>query len=66
MITEDVDNFHNYLYAFELFEGRDFLLAINDRVGNFQTEILPKIEKFLKKENIVLSEREYLEKISEN
>jgi hypothetical protein len=66
MITEDVDNFNNYLYAFELFEGKDFLLAINDRVGNFKTELLPKIEKFLKKDNIVLSEKEYLESISEN
>lgn len=61
IITEDVDNFNEYLYAFEILENRDFLLAINDRVGDFKSRILPKIEGFLCKENVVLNEEEYFE-----
>ena len=59
IITEDINNFDNYLYAVESFEEKDFLLAINDRVGNFKSTILPEIEKFLTKNNVVFNEKEY-------
>lgn len=63
IITEDIDDFNNYLYAFEGFEQADFCLAINDRVGNFESEILPKIKGFLSKKNVILKEKEYYRNI---
>lgn len=62
IITEDIENFDEYLYAFDIFEENDFLLAINDRVGDFESRVLPKIQGFLSEENIVLSENEYIER----
>ena len=63
IITEDIENFDKYLYEFEYFEQSDFVLAINDRVGDFESRILPKIQEFLSKENIVLTEKEYYERL---
>lgn len=60
IITEDIYDFNNYLYAFELFEQADFALAVNDRVGNFESIYIPKIKPLLRKENIIYNENEYI------
>jgi hypothetical protein len=63
IITEDVNNFDQYLYAFEIFEETDFYLAINDRVGDFESRFLPRIREFLDKEDVVLKGKDYLEQL---
>jgi hypothetical protein len=65
IITEDINDFDKYLYAFELFEQNDLVLAINDRVGDFELVILPRIKELLDDRITILNEVEYFERLEE-
>lgn len=63
VITEDICDFNNYLYAFEYLEQNDFVFAVNDRVGNFESIYVPKIKPYLRKENVIYNQQEYYRKL---
>jgi len=63
VVTKNFEDFSEYLYAFEFFEQTDYVLAINDRVGDFEQNIMPKLNTIVRGKYKIISEIEFLKSI---
>ncbi|CAM4484379.1 MAG: hypothetical protein E7L01_05055 [Paenibacillus macerans] len=45
IITNDIENFNDFKYYLNFIEDEEFILAIKDNIGDFEQEIVPKINR---------------------